>query len=122
MGVVIARVMRAERRIAFMDVKLLEEIGLTEGEVKVYFALLRLGLTKTGALAAKAGVSSSKVYKILGRLELKGLAGHVVKGKITYYRAMQPERILDYLDDKQKALEEKRRQVEAILPEINAAS
>lgn len=105
-----------------MDAKLLEEIGLTEGEVRVYFALLRLGLTKTGPLAAKASVSSSKVYKILDRLEAKGLAGHVVKGQITYYSAMQPERILDYIEEKQRELEEKRKQVDLMLPEIKRAA
>ena len=51
-----------------MDMKILQDIGLSEGETKVYLALLRLGATKTGALAANAGVSSSKVYKILDRL------------------------------------------------------
>lgn len=101
-----------------MDAKLLEEIGLTEGEVKVYYALLRLGHTKTGILASTAGVSSSKVYKILDRLERKGLAGHIVKGEIKYFCAMQPERILDYIDEKKKRLENKRRQVESILPDI----
>ena len=52
-----------------MDVKLLHDIGLTDGETKVYLALISLGTTKTGPLASKAGVSSSKVYKILDRLE-----------------------------------------------------
>ena len=40
------------------EVNLLEEIGLSEGEVKVYLSLLGLGSTKTGPLAARAGVSS----------------------------------------------------------------
>jgi sugar-specific transcriptional regulator TrmB len=50
-----------------MDPKMLEEIGLTEGESKVYLALLKLGATKTGPLIKEADVSSSKVYKILER-------------------------------------------------------
>ncbi|MEK6972654.1 MAG: helix-turn-helix domain-containing protein [archaeon] len=101
-----------------MELKRLGEIGLTEGEVKVYLALLRLGLTKTGQLALKAGVSSSKVYKILGRLEKKGLAGHVIKGKIKYYKPMEPERLLDYLNEKEKEFSEKRAIVETLMPEL----
>ena len=47
-----------------MDLKLLEEIGLTEGETKVYLALLRLGSTKTGALAKEAGVSPTLIQNM----------------------------------------------------------
>lgn len=101
-----------------MDLKVLEEIGLTQGEIKVYLALLKLGSTRTGKLSAIAKVSSSKVYKILDRLERKGLAGHVLKGEIKYFVAMKPERILDYLDEKQKNLDKKREVIENILPKL----
>ncbi len=101
-----------------MDEKLLLDIGLTEGEVKVYFALLKLGMTKTGALALAAGVSSSKVYKILARLEKKGLVGHVLKGEVKHFTAASPRRILDYIEEKEKELENKKKQVEEMLPEL----
>ncbi len=103
-----------------IDTKLLEEIGLTEGEVKVYFALLKRGSSKTGKLASTAGVSSSKVYKILDRLEKKGLVGHVLKGKIKHFTALKPERILDYVDERQEQLTSKRTLLEQMLPELNA--
>ncbi len=101
-----------------MHLKLLEEIGLTEGEVKVYLALLKIGVTKTGPLCVKAGVSSSKVYKILDRLEKKGLAGHVLKGGVKYYRGLEPKRIVDYIDEREKELEEKKKLVLEMLPEL----
>lgn len=101
-----------------METKLLEEIGLTEGETKVYLSLLKLGITKTGPLASKANVSSSKVYKILDKLEKKGLSGHIIKGKIKYFRALEPNRIIDYIEDKEKQLQEKKEQVKKLLPEL----
>ena len=64
-----------------MDIKLLHDIGLTEGETKVYLALISLGTTRTGQLASKAGVSSSKVYKILDRLIKKVLSWACYTGK-----------------------------------------
>ena len=101
-----------------MDLKILEDIGLTSGEIKVYLAILKLGSTRTGRLSKIAKVSSSKVYKILDRLENKGLAGHVLKGKVKYFSAMRPDRILDYLDEKEKILEEKRESIEKMLPQL----
>jgi HTH-type transcriptional regulator, sugar sensing transcriptional regulator len=104
-----------------MKEKLLQDIGLTEGESKVYFALVKLGATKTGALSKQAEVSSSKVYKILDRLENKGLVGHAIKGKIKYFTAMNPNRLVDYIDKKEEDLKEKKQEVKKIIPEIELA-
>jgi sugar-specific transcriptional regulator TrmB len=101
-----------------MDAKLLQDIGLTQGETKVYLSLIKLGETKTGALAKEANVSSSKVYKILDRLIVKGLVGHVIKGKIKYFSAMEPKRVLDYIDEKEKELQEKKELVKKMLPAL----
>ncbi len=101
-----------------MNIKTLQEIGLTEGETKVYFALLKLGTTKTGPLAVKAGVSSSKVYKILDRLEKKGLVGHIIKGKIKHYKGLEPKRILNYIEEKERQLTEKKALVKEMIPQL----
>jgi len=101
-----------------MDTKILQDIGFSTGEAKVYLALLRLGTTKTGALAIRAGVSSSKIYKILDRLKKKGLAGHVMKGKIKFYSAMEPKRVLQYMNEKEKELSKKRVLVESLIPQL----
>ena len=101
-----------------MELSALKEIGLTDGEIKVYFALLKLGSTKTGALATSAGVSSSKVYKILARLEKKGLSSHVIREGTKYFQALQPRRILDYIDEESVKLNESRALVENMLPDL----
>ncbi len=101
-----------------MDPKLLQEIGLTEGETKVYLALISLGMTKTGPLAKKAEVSSSKVYKILDRLIQKGLVGHVLQGKIKLFQALEPRRVVDYLEKKEQEIKQKKDLMQKILPQL----
>jgi sugar-specific transcriptional regulator TrmB len=101
-----------------MDMSALRDLGLSDGEIKVYLALLKTGLSKTGKLAGMAGVSSSKVYKILDRLEKKGLVSHVLKGKVKHFRALEPRRILDYLDERQAKLASRRQIIEGMLPEL----
>lgn len=100
------------------DAHLLQDIGLTEGETRVYLTLIRLGETKTGALAKEARVSSSKVYKILDRLINKGLAGSIIKGKTKYFTATSPHAIARYLEEKRKDLHEKFTAVKKIIPTL----
>jgi sugar-specific transcriptional regulator TrmB len=98
-----------------MDNKVLLDIGLTEGESKVYTTLLKLGETKTGLLAKESGVSSSKVYKILDRLAKKGLVGFIVKGKIKYFVAISPKRLLEYFDEQESNFASKRKTLEEMV-------
>ncbi|HLC67176.1 MAG TPA: helix-turn-helix domain-containing protein [Candidatus Nanoarchaeia archaeon] len=101
-----------------MDAKLLEDIGLTEGETKVYLTLLELGTTTTGSIIQNSGISASKVYQILDRLAKKGLVGHVMISGIKHFRASEPKRILDYLTEKEQELAEKKQKIQNILPEL----
>ena len=101
-----------------MEIKALEEIGLTKGEIKVYLALLKTGQSSSGAIAKEAQVSRSKLYSILDKLSKKGLIGHILKGKVMYFEAMEPRRIINYIDDKNKQLEEKKKIIESMLPEL----
>lgn len=103
-----------------MDIKILEEIGLTSGEVKVYLALLKIGQNSTGAIAKESQVSRSKVYGILDKLIKKGLVGHLMKEKIIYFTAMEPKRIIDYLEEKNKKFNEQREVIKKMIPELEA--
>lgn len=101
-----------------MNPKDLEKIGLTQGESKVYLALLKLGQTKTGSLIKEAKVSSSKVYKILDRLIEKGLAAHIIKQKTKYFSPMSPKRIIDYIEEKEKKIQKEKQEIKKLLPEL----
>jgi sugar-specific transcriptional regulator TrmB len=101
-----------------MNAKLLTEIGLTDGEAKVYLTLLELGTTTTGPLIKQAGISASKAYVILDRLTKKGLVGHVMKGGVMHFQAAEPKRIMDYLAERERELAEKRQMISKILPEL----
>jgi len=103
-----------------MNEELLKEIGLTEGEGRVYMTLLKLGETKTGELAKEAQVSSSKVYKILDRLEKKGIVGHVLKGEVKYFSPMNPKTIINYIEEKEKNLGEKKKEILYLIPQFEA--
>lgn len=101
-----------------MDTQLLEEIGLTKGEIKVYLALLKLGETTTGQIIEKAQVSGGKVYVILDKLIQKGLVSYIIKEKTKHFSAASPNKILSYVDEKQESLESKRNKLEEQMPSL----
>lgn len=101
-----------------METRILREIGLTEGESKVYLALLKIGLTTIGPLTDQAKVSRSKIYHILNRLIEKGIVSYITKEKTKYFQAENPTKIKEYINKKEKEFEKQKREFEKILPAL----
>ena len=85
-----------------MDKINLEEIGLTEGESKVYLSLLKLGTSTIGKIIKESQVSNSKIYDILDRLNKKGLVGISIINNVKHFEAKSPSAINDLISDKEK--------------------
>lgn len=101
-----------------METKILEDIGLTKGEIKVYLALLELGSSTAGPIVNKSRVSPSKVYDILNRLIEKGIVSYIVKGKIKYFNAAAPERLLAFVEKRKEELDQNEAKIRQILPQL----
>ncbi|MDA3836776.1 MAG: hypothetical protein PF542_04085 [Nanoarchaeota archaeon] len=101
-----------------MNKEIFKEIGFTDGEVNVYFALLDLGETTTGPLIKRSNISGSKVYEILEKLIQKGLVGYITKEKTKYFQVASTSRLLDYIEVREKELLNRKAEVEALLPEL----
>ena len=80
----------------------LEQIGLTEGESKVYLSLLRIGASTIGKIIKEAQVSNSKIYDILDRLNKKGLVGISIINNVKHFEAKNPSVISDLISDKEE--------------------
>lgn len=96
----------------------LEKIGLTKNEAKVYMTLLRMGSASVGRITEESGVHRRNVYDAIERLVKKGMVGHVLKGKIKYFEPASPRCLLNILEDEKDVLEEKRKGISSILPEL----
>ena len=101
-----------------MDLDLLNEIGFTKGELRVYFALLESGTTTSGPVIIKSKVARSKVYEIIERLKEKGLVSEIIKDNTRYFQALSPNKISDYLDLKEIKIKEQKSSFRKILPEL----
>jgi len=96
--------------------RMLEKIGLTRGESKVYLALLELGISTKTTVIRKSGISSSIVYEILEKLIRKGLASSIIVGKIKYFQANEPTTLLEFLGEEKKKIDERTRIVRNLIP------
>lgn len=95
-----------------MDIlKILEGQGLSEKEASVYLALLRYEEALPSVIARKSGVKRPTCYVVLEQLQKMGLASHVKRGGVLYFRALHPQ---VYVNDQQA----KMRSLERALPDL----
>lgn len=102
-----------------MDVTvILREIGLTQNEIRIYLELLKLGTTTTGSIIKKTGIHGSKVYAGLERLAEKGLVSYSITSNTKHFKAVDPERLIDFLEEKKKKISDQEKEIRNILPEL----
>jgi len=93
--------------------QILEQIGLTEYESKIYLALLANGQISAYSLAEKSGLYRQVVYDSLKRLEEKGFVNSTQEGKTKLFKATNPKIILELLNAKTENFKQ-------ALPELTA--
>lgn len=98
--------------------KALKNIGLSDGEIKVYLSILKLGLISTGQIIKESKLQSSSVYHILDSIIEKGIISFEKKNNKKYYFVASPETLLEFLENKKKKIDKEKKQVENILPEL----
>lgn len=97
---------------------LLEDLGLSKTEARVYLCLLGQSPLAATTIADLTGTSRSSVYLILKSLVDRGLVD-AGAGYSSRYQAAPPDRALHQLiEHGREELEERQRQVEAALPDL----
>ncbi len=94
-----------------MKTELLENLGMTKSEIKVYLCLLELNSASATEIAERSTLYRKNTYDALNRLIKKGLVGFAkVENKIIY-TATDPHKLLEFIDIR-------RSEIESTLPEL----
>ena len=93
--------------------QVLENLGFSPNDIKVYLMLNDFGSSKAGKIAKQAKVDRSSCYSALKRLIEKGLVSYVSIGQVKWYQATGPKRLLYYLKEQEEDVKE-------ILPDLDA--
>jgi len=94
-----------------MYTSILQDIGLAKNEARIYETLLELGESPVGKIAAISKVHRRNVYDSLKRLVEKGLVFEIIQSTESHYSAVEPHKLLEILEEKQRSLSK-------ILPEL----
>ena len=101
---------------------ILAKIGLSLQESKVYLALLELQEAQTGLLCRTSEIASSNIYRILDSLMAKGLVSYRVQNNIKVFMAAPPDVLNELFLEKQKNLEQERKQVSELVSNLKRRS
>lgn len=104
--------------------QLLKEINFADKEIEVYLTLLNYEALKVAELTRKVDIHRVSLYGVLDELIHKGVVSKYKKGGATYYSALSPKLLINYLqreqEDTQSQFEKKRQRVEALLPQLQS--
>lgn len=105
-----------------MIIELLKKSGFSEKEAKVYMQLIHLGPQAASVIAENSNINRTTTYDIIESLTKKGLLSSLKKDGITYFKALDPRELLNYLDGEKaeytKQIDKQKKAIEEILPAL----
>ncbi len=96
--------LRGNDRNDHMYAEILENIGLSPNEAKIYETLLAAGEIGVSEISLKAAVHRRNVYDALNRLTEKGLVFRIFQKGENQFRAVTPDKLAEVLAEKEHAL------------------
>ncbi len=101
-----------------MSLEILRKIGLSDGEIRVYNALLDLGRSSLNQIHEKTGIERRNIYDILNKLIERGLIGYVIENKRKIYSISHPNKIIGYIEEKKHEINKIKEEINVEMPTI----
>ncbi|MEI7719055.1 MAG: helix-turn-helix domain-containing protein [archaeon] len=101
-----------------MSLEVLRKIGLSDGEIKVYQAVLDIGNAPLNKIHERTGIERRNIYDILNKLIEKGLVAYIDENKKRTFQITSPNKLVSYVEDKKKELDNSKKLIEDELPNI----
>jgi predicted transcriptional regulator len=85
-----------------IDINKLKEIGLSDCEAKIFITLLKLGEASVAEISQSSGLHRTNIYDSLEKLKEKGFVAYISKENKQFFRAAEPESLLNYLKEREE--------------------
>lgn len=101
-----------------MDLTILKNIGLSDGEIKIYQILLEHGNLPANQIITQSNLKRGDCYNKLYDLKRRGFVEEFTRTKKKHFRLDDPHKIEKYIHDQISAMTTTRQEINAILPSI----
>lgn len=101
-----------------MTLEILRKIGLSEGETKVYNALLDLGRSSLNQIHEKTGIERRNIYDIINKLIERGLVTYIVENKKRIFNVSHPNKLMGYVEERKHELNNLKEELQSEIPAI----
>jgi HTH-type transcriptional regulator, sugar sensing transcriptional regulator len=85
-------------------IKELKELGMSNGQIAVYSAVLELGISSLNNIHEKTGMERRNIYDILNKLIEKGMISYCIENKVRKYQCTHPNKIIEEIENKEEAI------------------
>lgn len=99
---------------------ILQQLGYSDKEIKVYLTLLTGGPSSVRKLAKETGINRGTVYEALKGLQAAGLVGMYQKHKKQFFLAEDPQCLSDVIERKERSVSSLKRELAEALPELRS--
>lgn len=95
-------------------------LGFSEKEARVYRVMLEIGQGPATTIITKADLKKGITYAVLKNLEKRGLVSSFGKEGKTYFRAEDPQKLLDLVEEKKREVDSLRNSLSEIVPKLTS--
>lgn len=103
-----------------MNLEILKRAGLSEGEIKVYEAILTIGTAPINKIHEKTGIERRNIYDIVNKLIKKGLINYTDENKKRSFQLANPKKIISYIEERKSDLTNLQSEINEAIPQINS--
>lgn len=100
--------------------EILQNFGLSDKEISVYLAALRLGPSSVRKISQEANVNRGTTYDVLKSLQGLDLVSYYHQSTHQYFFAEDPKRLISILKERRKKLKQLERGMKEVLPELKS--
>ncbi len=87
-----------------MDERLLEDLGFTPIEAKIYLCLVSIGPSPASPIIKRTGLHKATVYLTIDRLADKGIIGYSITNGTKIFHVTNPDILLQKIKEKEEKL------------------
>jgi sugar-specific transcriptional regulator TrmB len=89
-----------------MHLNILQDLGFSLNESKIYEALLEIGECSISEIANRTGIHRRSIYDTLNRLTQKGVVSPIIGTKESKFAPVDPAKFLEIIEEKRIKLQE----------------